>query len=134
MKPTSWIACGAVLAGLAVAAGAFGAHGLTGKLKSDTSLSADEAAHRLDIFETAARYQMYHALAVLFVGLVALRQASIWPTIAGVCFVLGIVIFSGCLYALALGGPKYLGAIVPIGGLSFIAGWICLAVAAVQAE
>ncbi len=134
MKPTTWIACGAVLAGLAVAGGAFGAHVLTGKLKNDTSLSADEASHRLDIFETAARYQMYHALAMLLVGLVGTRHPSTSLTVAGCCFFLGVMIFSGCLYALALGGPKVLGAIVPIGGVGFIAGWVCLAMAALRAE
>jgi uncharacterized membrane protein YgdD (TMEM256/DUF423 family) len=134
LKPTSWIACGAVLAGLAVAAGAFGAHGLTGKLKGDTSLSAEEVSRRLDIFETAARYHMYHALAILLAGLVASRHPSAWSTVAGGCFVLGVVIFSGCLYAMALGAPKFLGAVVPIGGLSFIVGWIGLAIAAVQVD
>ncbi|HEV3344409.1 MAG TPA: DUF423 domain-containing protein [Pirellulales bacterium] len=134
MKPTSWIACGALLAGLAVAAGAFGAHGLTSKLKNDTSLSAEEAARRLDIFETAARYQMYHALAILFTGLLATRQMSSSLTVAGCCFLFGVIVFSGCLYAIALGGPKLLGAIVPIGGVSFIVGWICLAIGAFQAD
>lgn len=134
MKPTTWIACGALLAGLAVGAGAFGAHGLTGKLRSNTSLSADEASHRLDIFETAARYQMYHALAVLLMGLVAVRHPSIWLTVAGVCFVLGVLIFSGCLYAMALGAPRFLGAIVPIGGGGVILGWISFAIGALQAE
>ena len=134
MRPTSWIACGAVLAGVAVAAGAFGAHGLTGKLKDDSSLSAEEKARRLDIFETAARYQMYHALGILLVGLVATRHSSIWLTVAGSCFVVGVLVFSGCLYALALGAPRFLGAIVPIGGVGFLLGWLSLAIAAVQAD
>ncbi|HWB09405.1 MAG TPA: DUF423 domain-containing protein [Pirellulales bacterium] len=117
-----------------MAAGAFGAHGLSGKLKDDSSLSAEDRSRRLDWFETGARYHMYHALAVVLVGLVATRHPSIWLTVAGNCFVLGILIFSGCLYAMALGAPKFLGAIVPIGGTSFIAGWVGLAIAAFRAD
>ena len=130
MKPSAWIACGALLAGLSVAAGAFGAHGLKSKLRSDASVSREEADRRLDIFDTAARYHMYHALAVTVAGLLAFRSSSPCLTAAGWLFVAGIVVFSGCLYAMALGGPRKLGAVVPIGGVSFIVGWVCLAVAA----
>jgi uncharacterized membrane protein YgdD (TMEM256/DUF423 family) len=132
LKPFSWIACGAVLAGLSVAAGAFGAHGLKSKLKADGGISADQAARRLEIFDTGARYQMYHALAILLAGLLATKQASIWWSAGGWCFIGGIVIFCGCLYAMALGGPRVLGAVVPIGGVGFIAGWVCLTIAALK--
>jgi uncharacterized membrane protein YgdD (TMEM256/DUF423 family) len=113
----TFAALGALSALLAVAAGAFGAHALRARL----------SAEMLAIFETGARYQMYHAL-----GLVAVAWASTrWPgsltTSAGWLFVLGTVLFSGSLYALSLSGVRQLGAITPLGGLSFIAGWACLA-------
>lgn len=134
MKPRLWIACGALLAGLSVAAGAFGAHGLKNKLTHDAGLSNGDAARRLEIFDTAARYHMYHALAIIATGMVAMRRSSPCSTLAGVMFVLGIVIFSGCLYAMALGGPRTLGRIVPIGGVAFVVGWLLLALAAFRAS
>ena len=113
---------GSILGGLAVAAGAFGAHALTGKV-------SDRA---IEIFETGARYQMYHALALLLVALLLsnseFSQAIVM--IAGIAFIVGIAIFSGSLYALSLTGIKILGAITPLGGVAFIAGWGCLAIAA----
>ena len=107
------IVLGAVNAAIAVGAGAFGAHGLRERLD----------ARSLEIFETAARYQMYHALALVLCGVIATRGAKQ----AGVVFQAGIVIFSGSLYALALTGVTGLGAITPIGGLAFLAGWLWLA-------
>lgn len=107
---------GAVLGMLGVAAGAFGAHALRERL-SDRSL---------DIFETAARYQMYHALAVLAAGW-ALERWGAPAGAAGWSFVIGIVVFSGSLYLLALTGIRWLGAITPIGGVAFIVGWALLA-------
>lgn len=133
MKPASWVACGAVVGALAVAAGAFGAHAIGDRIRKDTTLSEAErtaAQRNLEIFETAARYQMYHALAMLLTGLLASRYTSGWFTLAGSCFLLGVIVFCGLLYGLALGGPRFLGAIVPIGGIAFIAGWVCLAIAA----
>ena len=106
------IALGALNAALAVAAGAFGAHALRDRL----------APRALEIFDTAARYQMYHALALVLVGVIATRGA----TTAGWLFQAGIVVFSGSLYALALTDLKILGAITPIGGLAFLAGWAWL--------
>jgi uncharacterized membrane protein YgdD (TMEM256/DUF423 family) len=111
---------GAVLAFLAVAAGAFGAHALKETL--------GEA--RLDIFKTGAQYQMYHALALLLVGLAAFRWESGLLTAAGWLFVAGVVLFSGSLYALAITDVKVLGAITPLGGLCLLAGWVLVAVAA----
>lgn len=111
---------GCVFAFLAVAAGAFGAHALESRLTPD----------RLETFQLGARYQMYHALALLAVAWATTRWPGIATTAAGWLFVAGIVIFAGSLYALGLGAPRWLGAITPIGGLSFLAGWLLLAWAA----
>jgi uncharacterized membrane protein YgdD (TMEM256/DUF423 family) len=113
---------GAVSALLSVAAGAFGAHALRARLSPDL----------LAVFETGARYQMYHAL-----GLVAVAWATTrWPagvtSAAGWLFVVGTVLFSGSLYALALSGVRALGAVTPFGGVAFLAGWACLAWAALR--
>lgn len=118
-----WAAAGAVSAGLAVAAGAFGAHALKARLGADA----------LAVWETAARYQTYHALALLAVG----AAAHGWPrtraiAAAGVLFVAGTVLFCGSLYALALTGVRALGAVTPFGGAAFLAGWACLAWAALR--
>lgn len=131
MKPADWILAGAILAGAAVALGAFGAHGLGGRLASG-SLAPADAARRLEIFETAARYQMYHALAMVLVGLAAAQGPTTCLTIAGWCFIAGTLLFSGSLYALVLSGITKLGAITPFGGALFIAGWVALAVAAAR--
>jgi uncharacterized membrane protein YgdD (TMEM256/DUF423 family) len=112
---------GAVFGALAVCTGAFGAHALKGKF---------EPPELANTYEIAVRYQMYHALALVLVGLLGLHQSSVCLNIAGSCFVVGIVIFCGLLYAYSLGGPKILGAIVPIGGAAMIAGWVALAIAA----
>jgi uncharacterized membrane protein YgdD (TMEM256/DUF423 family) len=114
-----WIAIGALNAALAVAAGAFAAHGLRDRLD----------ARALEVFETGARYHMYHALALIAAGVVASSLARGAQT-AGWLFQIGIVLFSGSLYALALTGVRGLGAITPLGGLAFLAGWLWLAWAA----
>lgn len=108
----------AVAGFLAVALGAFGAHGLRGRLSPDM----------LAVFETGVRYHMYHALALMLtsaaigqLGAAGLLRAAGW------LFTVGIVLFSGSLYALALTGTSILGAITPFGGLAFLAGWACLA-------
>jgi uncharacterized membrane protein YgdD (TMEM256/DUF423 family) len=116
-------ALGAINALIAVAAGAFGAHALKDRLD----------AHRLDVWETAARYQMYHALGMLACAWLASRTLHLAST-AGWVMQAGIVVFSGSLYALALSGQKWLGAITPIGGLAMMAGWALLAVAAFRAR
>jgi uncharacterized membrane protein YgdD (TMEM256/DUF423 family) len=105
---------------ISVAFGAFGAHALRGRLSPEM----------LAVFETAVRYQMYHALAVLVVGLIMARLGGWLFAAAGWLFTAGIVLFSGSLYALALTGVTTLGAITPLGGLAFLAGWACLIVAA----
>lgn len=112
-----FIGLGACLALLAVAAGAFGAHGLRARL--------DPAM--LTVFETAARYQMYHALALLATGGACVFRPSRAALLAGWLFAAGIVVFSGSLYLLALTGARGLGAITPLGGVAFMAGWACLA-------
>lgn len=110
------VAAGAINAALAVAAGAFAAHALRSRLE----------ARALEVFETGARYQMYHALAMVLCGLLVMTRPG-WT------FQAGIVLFSGSLYALALTGIKPLGAITPLGGLAFLAGWAWLAVTALRA-
>ena len=109
-------ALGAALAFLAVAAGAFGAHLLEGRLPSDL----------VEVFETAAQYQMYHAVGMLIVGVMMARHPSSALWWAGACFLAGTVIFSGSLYLLALSGVRWLGAITPIGGICFLVGWAAL--------
>ncbi len=111
---------GAWSAFLAVAAGAFGAHALRARLSPEL----------LGVFETGARYQMYHALALLAVGWAVAQWPGALPRAAGWLFVLGTVLFSGSLYALALSGARWLGAITPLGGVALLAGWVCLALSA----
>jgi len=113
---------GALSAGLAVAAGAFGAHALRDRL----------SVGDLATFETAVRYQMYHALALLAVAWVAHQWPGGLPRAAGWLFVIGTVIFSGSLYTLVLTGQRWLGAVTPIGGVAFLAGWACLVAAALR--
>lgn len=108
---------GAVLAGLAVAAGAFGAHALDGRV----------TPARLVTFETAVRYQMYHALALLFVAWAVGVSVAPQITWAGYLFMAGTLVFSGSLYLLVLTDTAWLGAITPLGGLAFLAGWALLA-------
>ncbi|XOZ32977.1 DUF423 domain-containing protein [Halomonadaceae bacterium KBTZ08] len=119
----NWLATGAVLGGLAVAAGAFGAHALEGKLSS----------HYMGVFETAVQYQMFHALALLGVALIGMiRPDASWLVPAAWAFLVGILLFSGSLYALVLSGTRILGAITPIGGVAFLIGWVCLVMAGVR--
>jgi uncharacterized membrane protein YgdD (TMEM256/DUF423 family) len=108
---------GALSAMLAVAAGAFGAHALRSRLGADS----------LAVFETAARYQMFHALGLFAAAWAASRWPGAWPNRSGWLFVVGTVLFSGSLYALALSGVRWLGAITPLGGVAFLLGWLCLA-------
>jgi uncharacterized membrane protein YgdD (TMEM256/DUF423 family) len=114
-----WIRLGAIFAGLAVAAGAFGAHAVRDRI----------SARMLEIFETGAHYQMVHALALIAVGLIALHRTSAALSVAGAGFTIGILLFSGSLYALALSGVTKLGMITPLGGVAFLVGWTALAVA-----
>ncbi|HET6778890.1 MAG TPA: DUF423 domain-containing protein [Gemmatimonadales bacterium] len=113
---------GAVSAMLAVAAGAFGAHALRARITPE----------HLTVFETGARYQMYHALALLAVAWAVARWPGSLPVYAGWLFVLGSILFSGSLYILALTGIRWWGAVTLIGGAAFLAGWLCLVLAAVR--
>jgi uncharacterized membrane protein YgdD (TMEM256/DUF423 family) len=136
---------GALAAALAVAAGAFGAHALRARVEP----------RMLEVFETAARYQMYHALGLFAVAWVISRAVqataigagamagamtgsmaapgATFAVVAGWLFVAGTLLFSGSLYAMTLTGVRALGAITPIGGVCFIAGWVCLGIAAMRA-
>ena len=108
---------GALSALIGVIAGAFGAHALRGRLTPEL----------LQVFETGARYQLFHALALVLVGLAIERASRPALRRAGWLFVAGTVLFSGSLYALALSGVRAWGAVTPLGGLCFIAGWAALA-------
>jgi uncharacterized membrane protein YgdD (TMEM256/DUF423 family) len=117
-----FLSIAAILGGMSVAAGAFASHALKEKLTERS----------LEIFETAARYQMYHALALLLVALLLSQTEATQSllTATGIAFIVGVVLFSGSLYALSLSGIKVLGVITPLGGLAFLVGWGCLAIAA----
>lgn len=120
MERTLWIA-GAAMAGLSVAIGAFGAHALRARLEPA----------RMATFETAVQYHMLHALALLAAAALMGRvQSQNLLLASGGLFAVGIFLFSGSLYALAITGITWLGAITPLGGVAFIGGWLCLGLAA----
>lgn len=110
-----------ILGGLSVVAGSFASHALKEKLSQ----------YSLDIFQTGARLQMYHSLALLMVAFLLIIEElpQSLMVVAGYAFITGIVIFSGSLYALSITGIKWLGAITPIGGVVLIVGWSCMAIA-----
>lgn len=110
-----FLVCGSLSALISVAAGAFGAHGLRDKLGPEM----------LNVFEIGVRYQMYHALGLLAVGI--LLQRGFPVASAGWSFLVGTLVFSGSLYILSLSGVRWLGAITPLGGIAFLAGWALLA-------
>lgn len=116
----TFLLVGAVAGFTGVTLGAFGAHALRGRLSPEM----------LVVFETGVRYQMYHALAIIATGLIAARMGGWLIVAAGWLFTAGIVLFSGSLYLLAFTGVTLLGAITPIGGVAFLLGWACLAMAA----
>jgi len=107
---------------LGVAAGAFGAHAIRERVTPE----------RLDNWKTAADYQLWHALATIAAGVIAARWESGAAAAAGLCFIAGVIVFSGSLYALALTDGRKLGAITPIGGVLFLVGWALLVVAAIR--
>lgn len=121
---TTWVALGALLGMIGVAAGAFGAHALKARVEPDL----------LVVFETGARYQMYHALALIGLGLLASRIDHTMLQIGGFSILLGTLVFSGSLYALVLTGNRALGAITPIGGAALIFGWLMFCVVALKAS
>lgn len=119
MKNRTILLAGAIFMALAVLLGAFGAHALKKVLSPDM----------LAIYKTGVEYQFYHALGLLLIGVIGFHIRSKYLWWAGLFISIGIIIFSGSLYVLTLSGIKALGAITPIGGLSFVAGWIFLAIA-----
>lgn len=121
MMTKIFLVIASILGGLAVVFSSFAAHALKDRLSQ----------HFLEIFQTGARLQMYHSLALLMVAFLLTIGESPQPLIvvAGYAFIVGIAIFSGSLYALSLSGIKWLGAITPIGGVALIVGWGCMAIA-----
>ncbi|MGF1601055.1 MAG: DUF423 domain-containing protein [Thermosynechococcaceae cyanobacterium] len=118
-----FLALGAIFGGLSVAGGAFASHALQGRLSERS----------LEIFETGTRYQMYHALALILVALLLLNNESEGQSLlmaSGTAMTIGVLLFSGSLYALSFTDIKILGAITPLGGVAFLIGWGCLAIAA----
>ncbi len=132
MSASFWFRLGAIWGFLAVAMGAFGAHGLKERFHSVGSLSGGLSAERLEHdFQVAAQYHMYCALALLGVGAVAaFGRPGTTTAVAGWSLFLGSVVFSGTLYVLAVTGIRWLGAITPLGGLLMMVGWLALAAAA----
>jgi uncharacterized membrane protein YgdD (TMEM256/DUF423 family) len=120
MSPRHWIAAGAFNALLAVALGAFGAHALK------THIDAEH----ISIWNTAVHYQALHAIAIFAFGV--WRERTPGRSFPGFAFQAGIVVFSGSLYALALGGPNWLGAVTPFGGMAMLTGWLSLAILALR--
>jgi uncharacterized membrane protein YgdD (TMEM256/DUF423 family) len=112
---------------LAVALGAFGAHGLKSRLAA-----VADGAERLEWWRTAASYHLAHALALGLVAVLVQRAAGAALTVAGFAFLIGIVLFSGSLYVMVLSGVRGLGAVTPIGGLAFLVGWAALGWAALR--
>ena len=117
-----WIVLGAIFGLMSVVAGALGTHALTAYLNADA----------LDTFQTAVRFQMYHALALLATGLLSDRWKSGLISLAGALFATGVVLFSGSLYILAFTGIGVLGAVAPVGGVILIAGWTTLIIGAIR--
>ena len=115
MSGRFYILIGSLAASISVLAGAFGAHGLSEVL-----------GERVDVYETAARYQMYHSLGIILVGILARRDEVRAVKVAGWLFLAGIVFFSGSLYLLSITGVGMWGAVAPVGGLLFVAGWAAM--------
>lgn len=118
------LAIGSFMGFLAVVMGTFGAHILNQRL----------SPRLLEVFETGVAYHTYHSLAIVATAWVGTRYDGRWPKLAALGFIVGIIIFSGSLYLLALTGATWLGMITPIGGLSFLAGWIALMTTAVTSR
>ncbi|HEY2881174.1 MAG TPA: DUF423 domain-containing protein [Pirellulales bacterium] len=129
--PRLWIILGAVSAAIAVGLGAYHAHGLEAALTA-RGVAAEDIIKQMHAFETGARYQMYHAIGLILLGLLAMHATSRWLSAAGALFVAGTLLFSTCLYVPVLLGIKVWPLFVPIGGLGYIAGWICLAIGAMR--
>lgn len=118
MSARAWMVVAAAYGVVAVVLGAFGAHALRSRVTPDM----------LAVWHTAVEYQFFHLLALFGVALLMLLRPAPWQSAAALCFAVGILLFSGSLYALVLSGVRVLGAITPLGGLLFIAGWVALLV------
>jgi uncharacterized membrane protein YgdD (TMEM256/DUF423 family) len=129
-----WIAIGALLGAIGVALGAYGAHGLSGLLEKRLGYTGDDLHRRISIFETAVRYQMLHAIALCFTALALDRRDCACWRFGAWAFLVGVVIFCGLLKMLTFAPPQWnwLGAIVPLGGVSMIAGWVAVAIGAIR--
>lgn len=142
MSGARWISIGAVVCGLAVGLGAFGAHGLQDmfakKYADMTRTVAGQtvplASKFLNDFKTGAEYQMFHGLAIIAAGLLAQRRPAPSKTLAAWAFALGILLFSGSLYILTLTGVTKWGMVTPFGGLAFLIGWLLLAIEALKSQ
>jgi uncharacterized membrane protein YgdD (TMEM256/DUF423 family) len=128
MSGRTWLIVGALLGLSAVALGAFGAHGLE-KAVGDWGLSAEQQTQRLQNWEVGVRYQMYHALALLLLGTLASVRSLGGFKAAAIAWIIGVFIFSGCLYLYVLTGWKTFAMIVPVGGVSLLIGWAALTAA-----
>ncbi len=137
-----WIALGASLAGFSVIMGAFGAHGVervfdanyTTRIQNQESSDNEKVKTReeyvekhMESWNTASRYMTYHALGIIFIGMLFGQSPAARLQFSATCFVIGIILFSGLLYALTFTDIKMLGMIVPMGGTAFILGWLVLA-------
>jgi uncharacterized membrane protein YgdD (TMEM256/DUF423 family) len=124
--PRTFFIIGTILAGIAVTAGAFGAHGLKKMVTPEL----------LDTWDKAVRYQMYHALGLLILSWAVTQWSEQIKLLAvgGWLFLAGTILFSGSLYVLVLSGIRWLGAITPLGGVAFVVGWVCLMMAAVRSN
>lgn len=123
MKSKTIITTGAIFMALAVALGAFGAHIVQDMLTPD----------RFDVYQTAVEYHFYHALGLLFLGVITFQiPDNKWLSLSGYCLISGIIIFSGSLYALTLTDTGWLGAVTPVGGFAFIFGWVFLVIGVIK--
>jgi len=126
-----WIVIGAIVSALAVALGAFEAHGLESAIEGRVEDPAKNAAN----WGTGSRYMMYHGLGIVLLGITMnVKRTNRMLSIVGYLFVVGVVLFSGSLFVLALTDIKIMGAVVPFGGLAMIVGWICFAIGASAAS
>jgi uncharacterized membrane protein YgdD (TMEM256/DUF423 family) len=120
-----FVAASGVVGFLGVALGAFGAHGLRGRLEA-----LPDFARRMEWWETGARYQLVHALALGLVAFLCTRGEGLAPRVAGGAFLVGVALFSGSLYTMTLTGIRWLGAVTPFGGVALLVGWACVVWAA----
>jgi uncharacterized membrane protein YgdD (TMEM256/DUF423 family) len=132
MSPRIWIVLGGLLAAIGIGMSAVHAHGLE-KMLQQKGFDASEVQAKLHFFETAVRYELYHAMALVVVGLLALHSRSMWFLIAGVLFFCGTILFSGSLYLLALGDTRIPYA-APTGGVVLIVAWLALAIGGLSAR